>query len=214
MDDRLDSVREETRRGGKCAPVRLALDAFHNSGWKKPGGPSQDRRLHRKECHFQWRTLNISKCSTKGLEHWNKWREEHPQVTPDLIRANLREAALSGANHSGADLRHVQLDATDLGKVNLRGANLGFAFLRDADLSGADLSDGNLFQADISQADLSGAKLIGASLILADLRRANLGHAMLSLAKILGTSLTGLYSYPPQRFDPCFQGPVISRFSF
>jgi hypothetical protein len=40
----------------------------------------------------------------EGVEVWNAWREEHPDVRPDLSEANLRGTDLQRANLRGADL--------------------------------------------------------------------------------------------------------------
>jgi pentapeptide repeat protein len=45
----------------------------------------------------------------KGVDHWNKWRKENPQVKPSLDRENLSKEDLSN---------------TDLSDANLRGSNL------------------------------------------------------------------------------------------
>ena len=57
-------------------------------------------------------------------------------------------------------------------RADLREANLSGANLREANLSGADLRGANLRWADLSGADLRGADLSGASLSRADLRGA------------------------------------------
>ena len=56
-----------------------------------------------------------------GVQSWNKWREQQPDVTPDL---------------SGQDLK-----GWDLAGFNLRDANLSEAKLKGANLSGADLGN-------------------------------------------------------------------------
>jgi len=61
----------------------------------------------------------------RGKTSWNKWREKHPDIQPDLNEANL----------SGIDLRKV-----DFHDVTLSGANLSKANLSEADLNGVDLS--------------------------------------------------------------------------
>ena len=38
----------------------------------------------------------------KGVEVWNKWRDEHPDVRIDLRGAKLSEADLHGANLDAA----------------------------------------------------------------------------------------------------------------
>ncbi|RME19733.1 MAG: pentapeptide repeat-containing protein, partial [Deltaproteobacteria bacterium] len=34
----------------------------------------------------------------EGVEAWNRWREENPDVVPDLAGANLTGAVLAGAS--------------------------------------------------------------------------------------------------------------------
>ena len=117
--------------------------------------------------------VNIhTKQLRQGIDTWNKWRIEHPNIRPDLSEtdfswANLREtnlsrANLSGANLSGADLIEANLSEADLSRVNL---------------SGADLSKANLSEANLSWANLSGADLREANLSNAILKRANLDKA-------------------------------------
>ena len=48
------------------------------------------------------------KILKQGVEAWNEWREKNPQITPDLIKANLTGANLSGAQ----DLTAKQLITT------------------------------------------------------------------------------------------------------
>src|SRR5215468_5090127 len=45
----------------------------------------------------------------KGVEAWNAWRDENPNIRPDLREADLREADLSGADLSKANLRVANL---------------------------------------------------------------------------------------------------------
>ncbi len=78
-----------------------------------------------------------------GVEDWNKWRERHPEIIPDLF-----EAVLSGAT---------------LANANLERANLAEAYLNKTDLSGANLSLSDLNGADLTDADLSGTLLQGAN---------------------------------------------------
>ncbi|MDO9459912.1 MAG: pentapeptide repeat-containing protein [Alphaproteobacteria bacterium] len=66
----------------------------------------------------------------QGVEVWNKWWEENPNIRPNLTGVDLR----------GADLR---------------GYNLRLAILRKAKLGGADLKGADLTYANISTTDLS-----------------------------------------------------------
>ena len=87
----------------------------------------------------------------KGVETWNKWREENQKVIPDLSNANLR----------GAKLRGAQLRDSNLCSSDLRDADLYGAMLSNAELGGA-----NLGCADLSQTNLRGANLRRASRLL------------------------------------------------
>src|SRR5438270_819475 len=80
----------------------------------------------------------------EGVDTWNQWRKERPDIIPNLYKANLSRADLRGANLSGADLS----------EANLSGANLSGANLSEAHLSRADLREANLSEADLSEADL------------------------------------------------------------
>ena len=123
----------------------------------------------------------------QGVTAWNKWREEHPEVRPDLSGADLRKSDLAGAHLSKADLREANLTranliGADLSGADLSGADPSEANLGGADLSGADLSGAALFMADLCWASLNGANLRAADLRMADLSRANLREADFSRA--------------------------------
>ena len=76
----------------------------------------------------------------------------------DGVRANLREANLSGANLYEADLCGADLRGANLREADFRGANLSGANLYEADLRGADLRGADLRWATLYEADLRGAK--------------------------------------------------------
>ncbi len=121
-----------------------------------------------------------------GIDVWNHWREENPEIWPILIGADLQGCDLNGINLMGADLR----------RANLTGANLSGAYLSEADLFEADLSEANLseayvFEANLNRVNLSGADLRGAYLGKTDLRGAYLIGANLREADLRGASLIG-----------------------
>jgi hypothetical protein len=102
----------------------------------------------------------------RGIESWNRWREENPGVKPDLSRCYLFEANLSGANLSGVNLNRACLIGANLKGANLRRANLNGAYasganFSNANLNGADLSSANFSEADLIETDLSGANAKG-----------------------------------------------------
>jgi hypothetical protein len=106
----------------------------------------------------------------QGVAAWNAWRDENPEIRPDLRGADLLGANLGGAN---------------LIKANLDEAYMAMAFLVEADLSDAHLIG----------ADLFGASLMGAVLSRAILRGANLMAAALLNTDLTGADLTGCRVY-------------------
>jgi predicted transcriptional regulator len=65
----------------------------------------------------------------RGVEVWNEWREENPDIIPDL---------------SGSDLSGMKLK-----KVNFYLSNLSGSIFKNADLIGADLSEATLLKTDL-----------------------------------------------------------------
>jgi uncharacterized protein YjbI with pentapeptide repeats len=126
----------------------------------------------------------------QGVDTWNKWREEHPDIRPDLTGADLSAANLKEANLIGADFRTANLREALLRLADLRGADLGGADLIRADLRGADLFRADLRLADLRLADLSAAVLMRANLSDANLSDANLSDAGLIEASLSGANLT------------------------
>lgn len=171
-----------------------------------------------------------------GVEMWNLWRKEEPEIQPDLFGANLfgadlaeadlAEANLRRVNLRGANLRRVNLSGTylssaDLSGANLHRANLFRAYLGWADLSGADLAEAHLGQAnlfaanlvgtdlggaDLAEAHLGGANLSGANLRGADLRRADLSGAMCLKTTFSSATLTGCTVYGISAWDVNMEG--------
>jgi hypothetical protein len=124
----------------------------------------------------------------QDMKAWDAWREEDPDVRPDLHGADLHSANLREANLVGANL----LD-TNLVEVDLIEANLSEAILTRADLHGADLTKANLcraalYNARLNWANLNGANLNGANLSEASLIAADFTDADLTSCTIFGVS--------------------------
>lgn len=117
----------------------------------------------------------------QGVESWNSWRKENPDILLDLTDVDLCGANIGNINLAGADLSYAKLNY----------AKLNGTCLCKAKLNGANLSDTNLFQSDLSEADLSDAYLGGANLLWTTLNRAKLGNAILHKAKLSGARLSG-----------------------
>lgn len=142
----------------------------------------------------------------QGVEPWNRWRAEQPDIVPDLNGANLdkvnlaqanlretmlRETILTQADLSEADLLGADLFKADLSDAKAAAANLSEANLTDADLTGAYLRGANFTRGKLSRANFHGADLSWANFNEADLQDANLSHSKLKKADLIGARLTG-----------------------
>lgn len=131
----------------------------------------------------------------QNIETWNRWRNDHPNIKPDLSEAYLCAADLSAANLSGANLYKVDLYSADLwgadlSHADLRASNFSSANLVNANLAGANLAEAELLSANLTQADLRGADLHRANLSMTNLAGANLAGADLTGANLKGAKLT------------------------
>jgi TIR domain-containing protein/pentapeptide repeat protein len=95
----------------------------------------------------------------QGVEKWNQWRKENPNIKPDLSEAVLFGRSFSGADFSFAELFRVTFFAASLDKANFLSANLVEATLVNADLRGADFFRANLAAACLHGADFNGAEI-------------------------------------------------------
>ena len=137
----------------------------------------------------------------QGVEVWNKWRQDNPNLeinlrNADLSRLNLAFVNLSDADLTKANLTETNLSEANLSRANLREANLfqadlGRALLRNAELMAANLSRSRLNNADLSQAYLHDAHLFEASLNYANLTGAFLYSTNLNGANLEGADLSG-----------------------
>jgi hypothetical protein len=128
----------------------------------------------------------------RGVEKWNQWRKDNPDIEIDLMGANLSKAHLDKVNLSRAhlnfaNLSRAQLSGSQLINTDLMRADLSRAHLDFADLSGADLMRAQLINANLTDADLSGTHLGGAHLGGADLSRAKLTFTDFNRANLTGT---------------------------
>lgn len=131
----------------------------------------------------------------EGVEAWNRWRDAHPEINPDLSGATLSDEDLRKANLRRTNLQRADLENADLAEADLWDAELQYAHLVEVDLNCAKLAGADLRYADLSDADLSDtnlrqAILAGTRLISADLSRADLTRADLITANLDSVDLT------------------------
>ena len=120
----------------------------------------------------------------QGVEVWNKWREDNPDIEIDLEGAELGGINLIGTNPIEANLFGADIIGADIIGANLNRADLNRAYLIRANLREANLREANLFGAYLLGVDLEGANLFGADLCMAQAVGANFSGAILTEACI------------------------------
>lgn len=128
--------------------------------------------------------LNILK---QGIEAWNEWRQQHPEILPDLREAFLDDADLSFANRRPRNLSFANLSRANLSRALLSRTNLSYTNLSGAFLNSANLRNALLYDANLSGADLSGTNLYGANLYGANLRGARMMLTTITNVDLRGT---------------------------
>jgi hypothetical protein len=101
------------------------------------------------------------KILRQGIRDWNRWRQEHPDVTPELsgaylVNADLCVTQLDRANLIETDMRLARLVGVNLAEAYLIGTDLAGANLFGANLCGANLHKAFLWETNFSGANLSG----------------------------------------------------------
>jgi hypothetical protein len=128
------------------------------------------------------------KILKRGVQVWNRWREEHPDIQPDLTHSILFDTCLNGAN--------------------LRGAHLGAADLNAASFFGADITRANLSEAKLIRSYLGGAVLREANLTMTVFNGAYLRGAILDKAILSATILGDTDLTDARGLDSCIhEGP-------
>ena len=156
--------------------LRVALPdrSQHTTHWEKPFTMANEKHLN---------------LLRQGVATWNRWRQENPEILPDLswaslIGSNLEHANLAEADLYGADFLGSHLNCVDFSWANLYRANLYKTQLVATNFSGA-----NLMQASLAAADASFANFDRANLCRADLYRVNLSGTNLRGAVLRETTM-------------------------
>ncbi|QJB55762.1 pentapeptide repeat-containing protein [Pseudodesulfovibrio sp. zrk46] len=100
----------------------------------------------------------------QGVEAWNEWRNDEPDIIPDLSHADLSGRDLRGANLWRTDFRGASLYMTNFQGANLNEAKFCGAYLESSDFSGTKLIRAKFNMANLLEADLRGARLSNADL--------------------------------------------------
>lgn len=128
--------------------------------------------------------LEILKSDSKN---WNSWREENPEVIPDLSEANLFEVNLDNFDLSNTDFSRTNLSEATLRKADLTGAKLVDTKLTRTDFSGARI-DSTLF----TNAIFDKTKFVGATIFWSGFEKVRLNEADFSRASFERSMVSGV----------------------
>lgn len=141
----------------------------------------------------------------EGVEEWNKWREENPQIRPLLYNSDLREKTI-GKRLNRVNFANAVLINADLRGQNFRSASFHEANLGGAKLHGADLTAAVFCRADLYETEMPKAKLIRTNLQGTQLAKTDFSRARLDKCKVYGMSAWDL------KFDRTTQKNLLIRY--
>lgn len=142
------------------------------------------------------------KIIKQGVDFWNMWRKENPDVVPDLGWANLVSLDLSGVVLSSANLKLAFCRDSKFVKADFHRANLYGTNFQNSDLADVNFENANLEGAHITNANLSGAIMRGVNLKLSNLDGSDLSSVDLTGAKKLKIKqLLGVKTLKNARLD-------------
>ena len=141
----------------------------------------------------------------RGQKAWNKWREEHRTIIPDLSRGNFFQGNYSLHDFSNANLEYSMFISAETIEANFNGANLNnscfswananratfnYATLREAELDQVDFEEAWFKDANLQGAKLEKSFLCMAHFEGANLSQSDLGQADLSYTRLVKSNLS------------------------
>jgi hypothetical protein len=171
----------------------------------KPDGPrlvTAEEALgkHRyQEEHFEY--------LQKGVKDWNQWKDDNPDIWPNLIGVDLQNQDLTGydlhyaflqrANLAGAILRDAWLSCTHFEQANLAGVDLSGAYAEWGLFYETNLDNCIAMETDFTKANFENASAVGANLASAIfhysiLRKADLTNSYLSNADFTSAKMANV----------------------
>ena len=154
------------------------------------------KRHPTKRCLAKERAEHI-RILNEGIQCWNQWRMDNPEVRPILYDLNVKPPKLhlrnlKKINFSNANLIKANLQEVDLTKANFHEANLGGANLSRATLIDANFCRTDLYKTNLSGADLTGANLQGAQIAETNFDRSGDKQTQIVNCKVYGSSAWGI----------------------
>ncbi|HTI14596.1 MAG TPA: toll/interleukin-1 receptor domain-containing protein [Dictyobacter sp.] len=125
----------------------------------------------------------------QGVKKWNQWRQNHPEIIPDLQCASLPDLSLIDINFQRTNLKQANLSNAHLVRANLNNANLDQANLNQAKLRSAKLKATSLYQTNLSGAKMCETSLYKTCFHETILTQTNMYHATFFKTLLLNVNL-------------------------
>jgi hypothetical protein len=115
------------------------------------------------------------KILKQGVKVWNRWREDNPEIKPDLSGTELYKLNLEGANLNSTNLLDTSISDCNLSNINLNTARLERSTLFNVRLVEANLRGSMIFHTNFN--------------LLSNLEKAILANTQISNVKFYSTNL-------------------------
>jgi uncharacterized protein YjbI with pentapeptide repeats len=116
----------------------------------------------------------------QGVEAWNAWRVQSPDVHPDLRGIDFNTSTNNLHSFQAANFKETTFDGCEVWSADLDGSDLRGSSFRDADV----------YFCDLTNVDLRGAEMQDARIRLCDLQGANLADATMGRTELRGIDLS------------------------
>ena len=125
---------------------------------------------------------------TQSVKFWNKWREDNPEIKPDLSGTLLFDLNLEGANLISANLSGASITKCNLNNAFLNYAIMSHTTLIDVQLVEADLSGSRLRYIDFNSGSLEKATLAATAIYFAKFHNVVLKDTNFTYARMRASS--------------------------
>ena len=124
----------------------------------------------------------------QGVEVWNRWRDENPDVEPDLSEQVFERKQWQAINLFSANLRSVELVGIDLNEADMTDCTLADSSITSVSVRRGHLVAANLAATRSLHVDFSGTDFRNADLTAAILRRCDFGDASFTRVTLYGSA--------------------------
>ncbi len=129
--------------------------------------------------------INHSEMLMQGVEIWNKWRNDNPEIIPQLSHVDLSEMEGFPTGLSGINLSNAYLENTNLYGLTMEDSNFEGAILYNSNCYSTSFKNANFGSADLELVNFSNGSLDGADFLNARLGTTVFGNCNLSSVKNL-----------------------------